>query len=210
MKRILFTFINTGGNMHLKKKHKPLILASKSPRRLELLKSAGIYPEVLESRFEEPETDGQNPDDYAKMLAYFKALDVIKRREDCHVLAADTIVVYKNRILLKPGSGEDAFEMLSMLSGNTHEVITGFSLISPKTEKITTLSVKTKVKFRRLSIEEINWYIKTGEPFDKAGAYGIQSRAASFASSIEGSYTNVVGLPLSEVIELMERERIIQ
>jgi septum formation protein len=118
-------------------------------------------------------------------------------------------VVFKNKILLKPKSDKDAFEMLSILSGNIHEVITGFSLISPQSEKITTLSAKTKVKFRRLSIDEINWYIKTKEPFDKAGAYGIQSKAASFASSIEGSYTNVVGLPLSEVIELMERERIL-
>ncbi|MCB9480711.1 MAG: septum formation protein Maf [Desulfobacteraceae bacterium] len=196
--------------MEFKKNHKPLILASKSPRRLELLNSAGIYPKVIESRFSEPEYDGQNPEDFAKMLAYFKALDVVNTRTNYYVLGADTIVVFKNKILLKPKSDEEAKDMLTMLSGNTHEVITGFSLISPQAEKITTLASKTKVSFRRLSFDEISWYISTKEPFDKAGGYGIQSKAASFATSIEGSYTNVVGLPLSQVIELMERERIIE
>jgi septum formation protein len=196
--------------MEFKRNHKPLILASKSPRRLGLLNSAGIYPKVMESRFNEPESDGQAPDDFAKMLAYFKALDVANTTTNYYVLGADTIVVYKNKILLKPKSDEEAKDMLTMLSGNTHEVITGFSLISPQAEKIITLSSKTKVSFRRLSFDEINWYINTNDPFDKAGGYGIQSKAASFASSINGSYTNVVGLPLSEVIELMEKERIIK
>lgn len=195
--------------MEFKRKHKPLILASKSPRRLELLNSAGIYPEVVESEFIEPEYDEQTPEDFAKMLAYFKALDVVNKRTNYYILGADTIVVFKNKILLKPKSAEEAKDMLSRLSGNIHQVITGFSLISPQSEKITTLFSKTKVSFRRLSFNEINWYINTKEPFDKAGGYGIQSKAASFASSIEGSYTNVVGLPLSEVIELMEKERII-
>ncbi|MDY0132415.1 MAG: Maf family protein [Desulforegulaceae bacterium] len=196
--------------MEFKRNHKPLILASKSPRRLELLNSAGIYPIVVESRFEEPEIDNQPPEDFAKMLAYFKALDLAKRRVNYYVLGADTIVVLDNKILLKPRSDKEAFDMLSKLSQNTHEVITGFSLISPEIKKIITASVKTKVSFRRLSTDEINWYISTKEPFDKAGAYGIQSKAASFASSIKGSYTNVVGLPLSEVIEIMEKERIFE
>jgi septum formation protein len=196
--------------MEYKRRHKPLILASKSPRRLDLLNSAGINPTVIESGYEEPEIDGQTPEEYSKMLAYFKALDVFEKRVNYFVLGADTIVVLNNKILLKPVSEEDAFDMLMRLSNNTHNVITGFCIISPEKEKIITLESVTKVKFRRLSIEEVNWYIKTNDPFDKAGGYGIQSRAASFVSSVEGSYTNIVGLPLSETIELMEKERIIE
>ena len=195
--------------MDFKRDHKPLILASKSPRRIELLRSAGLDPMVMESNFKEPERTNELPDEYAGQLSYCKAYNVALKMTDYHVLGADTIVVSGDEILGKPRSKEDAEIMMVKLSGKTHKVITGYSLISPGMEKITTLSSVTKVKFRRLAHREIIWYINTDEPYDKAGGYGIQGKAASFVESVEGSYSNVVGLPLSEVIELMQRERII-
>jgi septum formation protein len=195
--------------MEFKREHKPLILASKSPRRLELLESCGIKPVVIESEYEEEEQTNETPEEYAKMLSYFKALDVSQKRVNYWVLGADTIVVLNNEILGKPKSKEDAKDMIYKLSGTSHKVITGYSIISPEREKVLTFAETTIVRFRRLSINEIDWYIETDEPYDKAGAYGIQGKAASFVETIEGSYTNVVGLPLSEVIELMQRERLI-
>lgn len=191
------------------KKHIPLILASKSPRRLELLNSAGIDPIVIESNYEEPERIDELPDEYAKKLSYFKALSVSEKNMDNYVLGADTIVVLKDKILGKPKSKDMAREMIFDLSGKTHEVITGFSLISPQHKKIFTDSVSTSVNFRKLSLNEVEWYINTEEPYDKAGGYGIQGKAGSFVESIDGSYSNVVGLPLSEVIKLMYSERLI-
>lgn len=195
--------------MDFKREHKPLILASKSPRRLELLQSCGIKPVVIESEYNEEAQTNETPDEYAKKLSYFKALDVSKKRVNYWVLGADTIVVFGNEILGKPKSQKEAKSMIYKLSGTSHKVITGFTLISPEREKILSFSSSTIVNFRRLSINEIDWYINTDEPYDKAGGYGIQGKAASFVDSIEGSYTNVVGLPLSEVIEIMQRERLI-
>lgn len=196
--------------MEVKKNHKPLILASKSPRRLELLQSAGLNPIVIESRLSEPKIQNETPEEYAKMLSYFKAFDVAQQKSMHWVIGADTIVVNKGKILFKPKSKAEAYEMISSLRGTIHEVITGFSLIDPHMEKITTLSSITKVRFRNITEDEINWYISTSEPYDKSGGYGIQGKAACFVESLEGSYTNVVGLPLSEVIELMKKERIIE
>ncbi|PID78356.1 MAG: septum formation protein Maf [Deltaproteobacteria bacterium] len=189
--------------------HKPLILASRSPRRIELLRSAGLNPFVVESGFKENQIKDEQPCDYAKMLSYFKALNVSEIKPDYWVLGADTIVVKNNRVLVKPESKDEALDMISALSGTYHEVITGFSLISPEKKEIYTQYVSTKVNFRRLSLKEINWYINTNEPYDKAGGYGIQGKAASFAESVEGSYTNIVGLPLSQVINLLQKTRVI-
>ena len=181
-----------------------LILASASPRRQELLSSAGISFEVLPSEVDEGFREGEPPEEYVLRLARRKAKKAGERHKDRWVLAADTVVVIDGRILGKPGDRQEVREMLGVLSGQEHRVITGFCLLRGDSGKSREGTVTTWVRFKRLSSREIEWYLDTGEPFDKAGAYAIQGKAAFMVKEIRGSYTNVVGLPLTEVIEALQ------
>ncbi len=181
----------------------PLLLASQSPRRAELLRSAGLVfrqvaPDVPEDHAPEA------PAAHVRFLARKKAEAVASRpeAEGSMVLAADTVVVLGERILGKPGDRREAEEMLSALSGRWHEVYTGFVLLRPDGQRLVR-TVATRVHFRDLRKEEILAYLDTREWVDKAGAYGIQAAAAGFVDRISGSYTNVVGLPLAEVLEAL-------
>ena len=183
-----------------------LILASKSPRRSELLKKAGLTFSVIPSDFDEDTVALSNPDSDVVTLAESKALDVSRKHPDAWVIGADTIVLIGRKILGKPASAEEAFEMLQRLSGKTHQVLTGYCICCKKKNRVFSETVKTDVNFKRLTDAEINWYIQTGEPFDKAGGYAIQGIGSFLVRSINGSYTNVVGLPVCEVMEHLIRE----
>lgn len=176
-----------------------IILASASPRRRELLTLAGIEYEVIPSECEEVLPDEITPDEAVKELARQKADDVFNRYPDCMIIAADTVVALGNTILGKPKDEEDAFNMLSSLSGKSHTVYTGVCIKT--NEKTDIFHVATDVEFYELTEEEIKDYIATGEPMDKAGAYGIQGKGSLLVKGIHGDYFNVVGLPLAETVK---------
>ena len=176
-----------------------LILASSSPQRLSLLVEAGFELEVRVPEVDESILVGESAESLVKRLAVEK-LDAVVNDGECGV-AADTVVAIDENILGKPGSSEIAFEMLQTLSGKTHKVITGVALSGPKGRQ--SLFVSTQVRWRELSKEEIITYIKTGEPLDKAGGYGIQGGGKDFVVSFEGSFDNIVGLPVKEVISCL-------
>lgn len=178
-----------------------LILASTSPRRAELLKSAGLAFAAAVPNADEKLRAGETPVEYAVRTAREKAESVFAP-DGTVVLGADTVVAVEGRILGKPADAEAAKTMLRLLSGKLHEVITGVCLRSA--EKTVCFDVSTAVLFRELSGEEIVAYAATGDPLDKAGAYAIQNGAAGMVRRIDGSYSNVVGLPLCEVIEALE------
>ena len=183
--------------------HKPIVLASGSPRRRELLADLGLDFDVFPSRVEEPAPlPGEPPADYACRMAEIKTLDVAGQHPGRTVLGADTIVVLDKRIMGKPIDGQDALEMLTALSGNTHQVVTAFCLAGPDGETVTQ-AVSTDVDMRTSGEAELKSYIATGEPMDKAGAYAIQGIGTFLVTGIRGSYTNVVGLPLARVLEVM-------
>lgn len=184
-----------------------LILASGSPRRKELLAQIGIAYMVDPSSFNEGQTKHKDPEKYVKAQALGKACDISLKYRSQWILGADTVVSIDGKILGKPKSEEEAFHMLKELSGAKHSVFTGVALVNGK-EQLTKV-VETKVWFRKLSDDEIQRYIATGEPMDKAGAYGIQGKAAGFVERINGSYTNVVGLPLAQVHKLLKKARVI-
>lgn len=180
-----------------------IILASRSPRRRDLLGLLGRTFRIVEPTHEEQRQPGEHAADYAVRNAHEKARSVLPHAGPGHflVIGADTIVVLDERILEKPRDAAHARAMLRALSGRQHEVITGLALLTPAGEQCR--AVRTEVVFRKLSDAEIEAYIATGEPFDKAGAYGIQGHAAPMVTEIRGSYTNVVGLPLAEVAEVI-------
>lgn len=175
-----------------------IILASASPRRKELLTLAGIEYEVVVSQCEETLPDGITPDKAVEELARQKAEDVFCRHDDAMIIAADTVVALGNTILGKPKDEDDAFNMLSSLSGRRHTVYTGVCIKTK--DKTDIFYVATDVEFYELSEKEIKDYIATGEPMDKAGAYGIQGKGFVLVKGIHGDYFNVVGLPLSETV----------
>ena len=184
-----------------------IILASESPRRQELLKQIGLEFDIISSDIEETVNQNQKPEKLVQQLSYLKAEDVAQKvKNESLIIAADTIVVYKNEILGKPKDEQDAYKMLKKLSGNIHEVFTGFTIINNYTNKIVSDYEKTLVKFRELSEEEIKGYIKTQEPMDKAGAYGIQKIGSLLVEEIKGDYFNVVGLPLCKLALVLKRE----
>ena len=182
-----------------------LILASKSPRRYELLKQVGLDFEVVPSRVLEDFVQGESPQDHVIRLAKAKAIDVATGYPDRWVIAADTIVYIDGSILGKPKTGEEAMEMLSRLSGQEHWVLTGFSVCHLGKGKADKEAVQTIVRMKTLTPAEMEWYVRTGEPFDKAGGYAIQGVGSFMIESIRGSYTNVVGLPLCELMEMFNR-----
>lgn len=185
-----------------------IILASASPRRRELMKILGTTFKVCESRAEEIIEDDMPPYFTAEKLSLIKASDVAKAYadRDAYVIGADTIVIKDNKILGKPKDENDAISMLKALSGDCHSVITGVTVISTKTAKSESFYEETKVYFKDLTDEEIEAYVKTGEPMDKAGAYGIQQKGALFVKKIEGDYFNVVGLPMCKLAAVLKDE----
>ncbi len=175
-----------------------LVLASKSPRRSEILKNAGIDFIVRVADADETIEKGTKPEDAVKILAERKAR-AVERAKDETVLGADTVVVLDGNILGKPRNREDAFRMLRSLSGREHSVFTGVCAVSENNSVV--FAVETKVEFFELSDREIDEYIDTKECDDKAGAYGIQGLASKFVKGIKGDYFNVVGLPISSIYE---------
>ena len=183
-----------------------LILASRSPRRQELLRRAGFAFEVRPSRIEELPRPGETAEAFACRAAQEKALDVAAAcPPDTLVLGADTVVVVNGELLGKPRDAEDARRMLWLLSGGTHRVITGVCLVRAPLEIMALKDETTSVTFRHLDEEEIQSYLASGEPFDKAGAYGIQGLASKFVTRVEGCYFNVVGLPVALVDEILKK-----
>jgi len=182
-----------------------LILASKSPRRYELLKQVGFDFEVISSGLMEDFVQKESPQEHVIRLAEAKARDVARGYPDRWVIAADTIVYINGSILGKPKNREDAMEILHCLSGQEHWVLTGFSVWHLERGKGDKEAVQTVVKVKNLTPAEMEWYVQTGEPFDKAGGYAIQGIGSFMIESIRGSYTNVVGLPLCELIEMLNR-----
>jgi septum formation protein len=191
-------------------KHQPLILASQSPRRRFLLEQAGLCFDIIPSSIDEDSFDTESPEVYVKTLAQAKAGDISRRYPNSWVLGADTIVLIHKHILGKPGSAEAARTMLRQLSGQAHQVLTGYALCCQARGRTVVDVAATDVYFKNLTDEEIEWYIHTREPFDKAGAYAIQGIGAFLIRHINGSYTNVVGLPVCEVMESLVREGIVQ
>ena len=184
---------------------KGIILASASPRRMELLASAGLEFDVFAGNVPEEPLPGELPVDHVIRLARDKAYEVAARVEGEFFIGADTIVVCDGEIMGKPRDAADAERMLRKLSGIPHEVITGFAVYDKGRAALLFDTVTTRVYFKHLRDEEIREYIATGCPMDKAGAYAIQGGAAHMVERIEGSYTNVVGLPLCEVIATLRR-----
>jgi len=185
----------------------PIYLASRSPRRAELLQQIGVQFSVLPSDIDESERENENPADYVLRLAKTKAeacmaLLVQGNKEIRPVLAADTTVSIDGRILGKPRDEEDARAMLQLMSGRRHEVLTALAIASAQGIEAS-LSI-TQVEMAVLAQDEIEAYIRSGEPFDKAGAYGIQGLASTFIKRIEGSYSGVMGLPIYETVQLLK------
>jgi nucleoside triphosphate pyrophosphatase len=180
-----------------------LILASSSPRRAEVLRNAGFVFEVRPANVDETLLPHESAEEYVRRIAQAKAHAIAGRAraagERAIVIAADTTVVAEEQILAKPEDAADARRMLSLFSGKTHEVLTALCVINISAAKEALHLEKTRVEFLKMSDQEIENYIQTGEPFDKAGAYGIQGVAGRFATRIEGCYFNVLGLPLSRL-----------
>ena len=184
---------------------KKIILASSSPRRKELMATAGLEFEICVKEVDESIPEGTLPVDAAKMTATKKALIIAESHKDDIVIGADTIVVAGDKILGKPADKDDAFAMLRMLSGIEHEVITGVCIACGETVK--SFAQVSKVKFYDLTDEEIRAYVNTNEPMDKAGAYGIQGRGCVLVEKIEGDYFNIVGLPVASLVREIEKLR---
>lgn len=185
----------------------PIILASASPRRRELLAAAGIPFDVVVADVDESVIAGERPDEYVRRVARMKAQAVSRDRPDALVLGADTTVVIDGDVLAKPADDEEAARMLQRLSGREHVVLTGVAAISPMGESEAVAA--TRVWMRALTDAEIREYVRSGEPRDKAGAYAIQGLASRFISRIEGEYTNVVGLPIAVVDSLLRELRVV-
>jgi nucleoside triphosphate pyrophosphatase len=180
----------------------PLVLASASPRRKQLLRQIGIPFRPFTSRVKEHPLS-RDPLMNARLLAEAKAGAVVARCRGSWILGADTIVVLDRALLGKPADEGDAFTMLRQLSGREHRVITGFCLVAPDSKTCHSEAVVTRVTFKVLSKKEILGYVATGEPFGKAGSYGIQGIGAFLVKGIRGSYTNVVGLPLCALVNAL-------
>ena len=182
-----------------------LILASRSPRRAELLTAAGIIFEIFALEIDEQPRVGEAPGAYVERLAVEKAQAVFAWYPSETVLGADTTVVVDGRMLGKPADRADAVDMLRALRGRVHEVLTGVAVVGPA--GVTSAVERTRVWFHDVTDEDISAYVDSGEPMDKAGAYAIQGLASRFVPRIEGSYTNVVGLPVALVSSILKGER---
>jgi septum formation protein len=183
----------------------PFILASASPRRQELLHSAGLKFKVIPAHVNEDYREGESPREHVQRLAHNKVLAIAEKYPDAWVLGADTIVVIDDMILGKPKSKAQAKGMLERLSGRVHKVFTGFTIACVAAKTYKTKAIQSAVQFKVITPEEMDWYVSCDEPYDKAGGYAVQGKGAYFIKSIRGSYTNVIGLPLCEVLEELKK-----
>lgn len=181
-----------------------IVLASGSPRRAELLKQIKLPFTICVSELNENDVGKGEPQEWVQRLALAKANHVAATLEKGLVIGADTIVVLDNKVLGKPRNAQEAIKMLEFLSGRTHQVMTGIALVDASSGKELTATEITHVKFRELTKSEIEAYVIDGEPMDKAGAYGIQGLGAIFVEGISGCYSNVVGLPLSRLVQCLK------
>ena len=181
-----------------------IILASASPRRKEILENTNVKFKIMASSIEELRLEGESPCQMVMRLAFEKGIDIASRQKSDLVISADTIVVLDNTVLGKPKDEIEARKMITSLSGRTHQVITGISLINLDNNKKIIDYVISNVKFKNLSEEDINDYIRTKESLDKAGAYGIQGYGALLVE-IQGDYFNIVGLPISRLSDLLKK-----
>lgn len=179
-----------------------IILASASPRRAALLAAIGVEFEIVPSQIEERRHPHEPPGDYITRLARAKVVAVAKQREAGLVIGGDTVVVLDGELMEKPADSQQARRMLRALSGRWHAVLTGVALYDAASRRELADYEKTLVRFAQLTDREIDWYVASGEPMDKAGAYGIQGRAGMFVEEIAGNYSNVVGLPIPLVYRL--------
>ena len=180
------------------------ILASKSPRRVEILKNIGAEFEIIPANADESIEDGVKPSDAVMEISKRKALCILEKHRDDFIISADTVVTIDGEIIGKPRDDDHAYSILRKLSGRSHQVLTGFTLSTK--EKTYCGYVSTEVSFRELTDEEIYRYIKSGEPKDKAGAYGIQEKGSVFVTGIKGDYFNVMGLPICEINSISKEE----
>jgi len=185
----------------------PLVLASSSPRRAEILRAVGWPFEAVAANVDETARGGEEVVEYVERLACEKAEAVAEGRASGLVVGADTVVAVGGQVLGKPSDDEDARRMLRLLSGRWHDVLTGVALVRAETGEVLVSHELTRVRFAAMSDDEIDGYIKTGEPADKAGAYGVQGRASLFIEEIEGDYWNVVGLPVRLLYKLAGESR---
>ena len=181
-----------------------IILASKSPRRREILENTKVRFSIKESQIDETIKLNESPKDTVKRLAYEKAYDVAQKNKDKLVIGADTIVALDNEVLGKPKDKEEAYQMIKKLSNKTHKVTTGISLINISHGMVVNDYVVSLVTFKDLSEDSIKDYINTNESLDKAGAYGIQGYGALLVDNIQGDYFNIVGLPISKLSDLLK------
>ncbi len=188
----------------------PLILASRSPRRRYLLEQAGLTFTVIPSAVDESSVPIEPPERHVRLLAEAKATEIAELHPESWVIGADTLVLIGDGVLGKPDTVTQARQMLGALSGKTHLVLTGYCICCKEAGRSFSETVVTKVMFKTLSKTEIDWYLNTDEPFDKAGAYAIQGLGSFLVKGVEGSYTNVVGLPVCEVMEYLLREGVVQ
>jgi len=180
------------------------VLASASPRRGDIFRKLGVAHTVLPVDVDEKNASGKSPELKAMDAARMKAVAAAELRQDAVIITADTIVVLGDgRILGKPDDEAGAFDMLSMLEGETHTVITGLAVTHPEKGSLMTAFDRSSVTFCPMSEKEIEWYISTGEPMDKAGAYGLQEKGMLFVQSVSGSHSNVIGLPIQLLYHLL-------
>jgi septum formation protein len=184
---------------------KTIILASSSPRRKELLSLTGLKFSVDNSDYEEDMDSDLGPHALARFLSLEKAKAVAFRYKQAIIISADTFIVFKGKLLGKPHTEKEAGRMLRILNGKTHSVITGFTIMDTGRNKRLSRSVETRVSFKRLTEQELDNYVKTKEPLDKAGAYAIQGLGAVIIKKIEGDYFNVIGLPLSALMDGLKK-----
>jgi septum formation protein len=184
--------------------NRKIVLASASPRRKELLEKMGLTFQVDASESNESLHPGLKPEDMAKTISREKVLKVASRYPDAVIIAADTFGVFRGKIIGKPSTADEAKRILSALSGKSHRVITGYTIVDTKNGRTITDSVETRVYFKKLAPEEIDNYVNSGEPLDKAGAYGIQGLGSIIVEKIKGDYYNVMGLPICALAESLK------
>ncbi|MBN1366061.1 MAG: septum formation inhibitor Maf [Syntrophaceae bacterium] len=187
-----------------------IILASASPRRRKIIQSTGLNFKIIPAHVNEDYLTGESPSRHVRRLSYNKAMAVAEKYQHAWVLGADTIVVIDGFILGKPANKTQAKQMLNRLSGREHKVFTGFTIIHIGLDVRKTKVIQSAVRFKKISPDEMNWYINCNEPYDKAGGYAIQGKGSYFIQSIRGSYTNVIGLPLCEVVETLKEFKAIK
>ncbi|MBN1467169.1 MAG: septum formation inhibitor Maf [Fusobacteriaceae bacterium] len=181
-----------------------MILASKSPRRKEILEEFGFKFKV-EAKETLEKSEKEDPKDFVMEIALEKAMAVAEENYEEWIIAADTVVVHNNKILGKPKNEEEARAVLKSLSSHSHEVYTGVAIVNKQKNMNITFTELTKVYFKNISDQEINWYVETKEPLDKAGSYGIQGKGSVLIEKIEGDFYNVMGFPISKFYEEMKK-----